>query len=88
MKISNGNISLTEDAMVVDAHGFKGEASRRKVSCLGPGGLTGRTSSFRSRDIHPSHYGRIGEVATTILVAILQMTLQLDFFLLQIGYNN
>jgi DNA-directed RNA polymerase subunit beta len=37
----------------------------RKVSCLGPGGLTGRTSSFRSRDIHPSHYGRICPIDTS-----------------------
>jgi hypothetical protein len=28
VKISNGNISLTEDAMVVDAQGFKGVASQ------------------------------------------------------------
>ncbi|KAL5566048.1 hypothetical protein UlMin_029212 [Ulmus minor] len=31
----------------------------RKSSYLGPGGLTGRTASFRIQDIHPSHYGRI-----------------------------
>jgi DNA-directed RNA polymerase beta subunit len=31
----------------------------RKVSCLDPGGLTRRTSSFHSRDIHPSVYGGI-----------------------------
>nr|WOC91391.1 RNA polymerase beta subunit [Utricularia graminifolia] len=30
----------------------------RKLSYLGPGGLTGRTASFGIRDIHPSHYGR------------------------------
>lgn len=37
----------------------------RKLSCLGPGGLTGRTASFRIRDIHPSHYGRICPVDTS-----------------------
>ncbi|KQJ97496.1 hypothetical protein BRADI_3g31425v3 [Brachypodium distachyon] len=37
----------------------------RKVSCLGPGGLTGRTASFWSRDIHPSHYGRICPIDTS-----------------------
>jgi DNA-directed RNA polymerase subunit beta len=37
----------------------------RKVSRLGPGGLTGRTASFRSRDIHPSHYGRICPIDTS-----------------------
>ncbi|KAG2596581.1 hypothetical protein PVAP13_5KG170049 [Panicum virgatum] len=35
------------------------------MSCLGPGGLTGRTASFRSRDIHPSHYGRICPIDTS-----------------------
>jgi DNA-directed RNA polymerase subunit beta len=35
------------------------------VSCLGPGGLTGRTASFRSRDIRPSHYGRICPIDTS-----------------------
>jgi DNA-directed RNA polymerase subunit beta len=34
----------------------------RKLSYLGPGGLTGRTASFRIRDIHPSHYGRISPI--------------------------
>nr|YP_010827756.1 RNA polymerase beta subunit [Santalum ellipticum]WFF44630.1 RNA polymerase beta subunit [Santalum ellipticum] len=37
----------------------------RKSSYLGPGGLTGRTSSFRIRDIHPSHYGRICPIDTS-----------------------
>nr|QTI91255.1 RNA polymerase beta subunit [Leuchtenbergia principis] len=37
----------------------------RKFSYLGPGGLTGRTASFRIRDIHPSHYGRICPIETS-----------------------
>nr|YP_010953094.1 RNA polymerase beta subunit [Amorphophallus yunnanensis]WMQ76003.1 RNA polymerase beta subunit [Amorphophallus yunnanensis] len=37
----------------------------RKLSNLGPGGLTGRTASFRIRDIHPSHYGRICPIDTS-----------------------
>nr|YP_010996946.1 RNA polymerase beta subunit [Plumbago zeylanica]WPJ72645.1 RNA polymerase beta subunit [Plumbago zeylanica] len=37
----------------------------RKLSSLGPGGLTGRTASFRIRDIHPSHYGRICPIDTS-----------------------
>jgi len=37
----------------------------RKSSYLGPGGLTGRTASFRIRDIHPSQYGRICPVDTS-----------------------
>uniref|UniRef100_R7WAX4 DNA-directed RNA polymerase n=1 Tax=Aegilops tauschii TaxID=37682 RepID=R7WAX4_AEGTA len=31
----------------------------------GPGGLKRRTASFRSRDIHPSHYGRIFPIDTS-----------------------
>nr|YP_010410344.1 RNA polymerase beta subunit [Cycas falcata]YP_010410779.1 RNA polymerase beta subunit [Cycas edentata]YP_010411127.1 RNA polymerase beta subunit [Cycas sundaica]UCU08338.1 RNA polymerase beta subunit [Cycas glauca]UDY71815.1 RNA polymerase beta subunit [Cycas circinalis]URF35006.1 RNA polymerase beta subunit [Cycas sp. Sulawesi 11333]URF36398.1 RNA polymerase beta subunit [Cycas seemannii]URF36920.1 RNA polymerase beta subunit [Cycas rumphii] len=38
---------------------------RRKLSYLGPGGLTGRTASSRIRDIHPSHYGRICPIETS-----------------------
>nr|AKZ31291.1 RNA polymerase beta subunit [Coopernookia polygalacea] len=37
----------------------------RKCSYLGPGGLTARTASFRIRDIHPSHYGRICPIDTS-----------------------
>nr|QFG71120.1 RNA polymerase subunit beta [Mammillaria supertexta] len=37
----------------------------RKLSYLGPGGLTGRTASFKIRDIHPSHYGRICPIDTS-----------------------
>nr|YP_009404775.1 RNA polymerase beta subunit [Lobelia kauaensis]ASA36760.1 RNA polymerase beta subunit [Lobelia kauaensis] len=37
----------------------------RKLSYLGPGGLTGRTASFRIRDINPSHYGRICPIDTS-----------------------
>nr|YP_009339172.1 RNA polymerase beta subunit [Pelargonium spinosum]API85129.1 RNA polymerase beta subunit [Pelargonium spinosum]ARU80443.1 RpoB [Pelargonium spinosum] len=37
----------------------------RKWSFLGPRGLTGRTASFRIRDIHPSHYGRICPIDTS-----------------------
>ncbi|CAN0929019.1 DNA-directed RNA polymerase subunit beta [Linum grandiflorum] len=37
----------------------------RKLSYLGPGGLKARTASFRIRDIHPSHYGRICPIDTS-----------------------
>nr|YP_009407442.1 RNA polymerase beta subunit [Dionaea muscipula]ASA46356.1 RNA polymerase beta subunit [Dionaea muscipula]QBC71721.1 RNA polymerase beta subunit [Dionaea muscipula] len=37
----------------------------RKWSYLGPGGLTGRTASFRIRDIHPTYYGRICPIDTS-----------------------
>nr|ANS11011.1 RNA polymerase beta subunit [Euphronia guianensis] len=37
----------------------------RKLSYLGPGGLTGRTASFQIRNIHPSYYGRICPIDTS-----------------------
>nr|YP_009436335.1 RNA polymerase beta subunit [Cyphia belfastica]ATG26512.1 RNA polymerase beta subunit [Cyphia belfastica] len=37
----------------------------RKFSYLGPGGLIARAASFRMRDIHPSHYGRICPIDTS-----------------------
>ena len=39
-------------------------AQKRRMSCLGPGGLTQQTASFRIRDIHPSQYGRICPIET------------------------
>lgn len=38
---------------------------RRRLSSLGPGGLTRRTASFQARDIHFSHYGRICPIETS-----------------------
>ncbi|KAF5781927.1 DNA-directed RNA polymerase subunit beta [Helianthus annuus] len=37
----------------------------RKLSYLGPGGLTARTATFPIREIHPSHYGRICPIDTS-----------------------
>jgi len=36
----------------------------RRVSSLGPGGLTRERASFEVRDVHPSHYGRICPIHT------------------------
>nr|YP_009690559.1 RNA polymerase beta subunit [Lindsaea linearis]QEG57339.1 RNA polymerase beta subunit [Lindsaea linearis] len=38
---------------------------KRRLSSLGPGGLTRRTASFQARDIHFSHYGRICLIETS-----------------------
>ena len=37
---------------------------KRRLSALGPGGLTRERASFEVRDGHPSHYGRICPIAT------------------------
>ena len=38
---------------------------KRRLSSLGPGGLTRERASFEVRDVHPSHYGRICPIATS-----------------------
>ena len=37
---------------------------KRKVSALGPGGLTRERAGFEVRDVHPSHYGRLCPIET------------------------
>ncbi len=37
---------------------------KRRLSALGPGGLTRERASFEVRDVHPSHYGRICPIQT------------------------
>lgn len=37
---------------------------KRRVSALGPGGLTKETAGFEARDVHYSHYGRICPIET------------------------
>jgi len=39
-------------------------AHKRRLSAMGPGGLTRERASFDVRDVHPSHYGRICPIAT------------------------
>lgn len=56
---------------------------KRKLSALGPGGLTPRTARFRVRDIHPSQYGRICPIETAEgqnagIVTSFTMSAQID----------
>lgn len=37
---------------------------KRRLSALGPGGLTRERAGFEVRDIHPSHYGRVCPIET------------------------
>ncbi|OGN07984.1 MAG: DNA-directed RNA polymerase subunit beta [Candidatus Yanofskybacteria bacterium RIFCSPHIGHO2_02_FULL_41_11] len=37
---------------------------KRRLSALGPGGLSRERAGFDVRDVHPSHYGRICPIAT------------------------
>ncbi len=37
---------------------------KRRISALGPGGLTRERAGFEVRDIHPTHYGRVCPIET------------------------
>jgi DNA-directed RNA polymerase subunit beta len=39
-------------------------AHKRRISAMGPGGLSRERASFEVRDVHPTHYGRICPIAT------------------------
>ena len=39
-------------------------SNKRRISALGPGGLTRERAGFEVRDIHNSHYGRICPIET------------------------
>jgi hypothetical protein len=37
---------------------------KRRLSAMGPGGLSRERAGFDVRDVHPTHYGRICPIAT------------------------
>lgn len=37
---------------------------KRRISAMGPGGITRERASFEVRDVHPSHYGRLCPIMT------------------------
>ena len=37
---------------------------KRRLSALGPGGLTRERAGFEVRDVHPTHYGRVCPIET------------------------
>ena len=37
---------------------------KRRLSALGPGGLTRERAGFEVRDVHPTHYGRMCPIET------------------------
>lgn len=39
-------------------------AHKRRISALGPGGLTRERAGFEVRDVHPTHYGRVCPIET------------------------
>ena len=43
---------------------LSGVTHKRRVSALGPGGLTRERAGFEVRDVHPTHYGRLCPIET------------------------
>ena len=43
---------------------LSGVTHKRRISALGPGGLTRERAGFEVRDVHPSHYGRLCPIET------------------------
>ena len=37
---------------------------KRRISALGPGGLSRERAGFEVRDVHPTHYGRVCPIET------------------------
>ena len=48
---------------------------KRRVSALGPGGLTRERAGFEVRDVHTTHYGRICPIETPEAVSYTHLTL-------------
>src|SRR3546814_2583174 len=48
---------------------------KRRLSALGPGGLTRERAGFEVRDVHPTHYGRIrSEEHTSELQSLMRIS--------------
>jgi len=43
---------------------LSGITHKRRISALGPGGLTRERAGFEVRDVHPTHYGRVCPIET------------------------
>ena len=50
--------------LVENTNALSSVSSKRKISALGPGGLTKERAGFEVRDVHSSHYGRICPIET------------------------
>src|SRR5207245_2946467 len=49
---------------LVELKNGNGNAHKRRLSALGPGGLTRERAGFEVRDVHPTHYGRVCPIET------------------------
>src|SRR5258706_6805511 len=49
---------------IVQTNPLSGITHKRRLSALGPGGLSRERAGFEVRDVHPTHYGRICPIET------------------------
>ena len=49
--------SLTASQLMDEVNGYSELAHKRRLSSMGPGGLTRERAGFDVRDAHPTHYG-------------------------------
>ncbi|ADM89673.1 putative DNA-directed RNA polymerase subunit beta [Candidatus Zinderia insecticola CARI] len=57
--------SVSEFSQFLDSTNPLSEIThKRRLTSLGPGGLTKKTANFESRDVHYTHYGRICPIET------------------------
>ncbi|MDD4648458.1 MAG: DNA-directed RNA polymerase subunit beta [Desulfoplanes sp.] len=66
---------------------------KRRLSALGPGGLTRERAGFEVRDVHPSHYGRICPIETPegpnigLIVSLTTQGIVNDFGFIETPYR-
>src|SRR3569832_686622 len=66
---------------------------KRRVSALGPGGLTRERAGFEVRDVHPTHYGRVCPIETPegpnigLIISLSVYARTIDFGFLESPYR-
>lgn len=67
---------------------------KRRLSALGPGGLTRERAGFEVRDVHPTHYGRICPIETPegpnigLITSLASYARVNDFGFIEVPYRN
>lgn len=67
---------------------------KRRLSALGPGGLTRERAGFEVRDVHPTHYGRICPIETPegpnigLIISLASYARVNDFGFIEVPYRK
>ena len=56
--------SVLQLSQFLDQTNFEEITHKRRISALGPGGLSRERAGFEVRDVHYSHYGRLCTIET------------------------